>query len=165
MWPTWCGPAFRRSISARGWKAISTLDQLREVWMAISPVNYMDKFARNEEVQVYLHDLRHDVSAGVFQADNLANPPAGDRSRGGGAALRALHHGRIAVQIRGWISYLLVLEEVALAKLSEQSQIKRQVKRQKAKSKSFGNFAVRTVVPSWHPSPGALQLPGNPRAP
>ena len=44
------------------------LDRLREAWMAISPVNYLDKFASRQEAEVAVHlrRLRHHVPSGAL---------------------------------------------------------------------------------------------------
>jgi len=46
------------------------LERLREAWMAISPMHYMDRVRElAEEVGIHLRDVRHDVSAVSFEAD------------------------------------------------------------------------------------------------
>jgi len=71
------------------------LETLRDCWMAISPVNYMSKFAAHPKKKskfiytTYGHDV---FFAGVIGGYDRA--PCGrprDRPSGGGAAVRPLH--------------------------------------------------------------------------
>ena len=55
-------------------------DKLREAWMAISPVNYLDKLAPQErQVSVHLHELRHYLPAGVLTGHNRTDARIQDR--------------------------------------------------------------------------------------
>ena len=51
----WCGPGFRPSTFARGLEEHIDLDRLRRVWMAVSPVNYMEKFAAKKQKSLFIY--------------------------------------------------------------------------------------------------------------
>ena len=88
---------------------------LREVWMAISPVNYIEKFGRVTKKSKFIYTSYDTTFLPEFSWGNCgSNPQPRYRPRRGRAPLRALHHGRVAIQVCGWLSYLFVPEAVAL---------------------------------------------------
>src|SRR5439155_11360324 len=66
----------------------------------------------SEEVQIYLRELRHDLSHRALRGYDLSTSPPRHRSPGRRAPLRALHDGRDAFQIPGRLSHLLIFEEM-----------------------------------------------------
>ena len=78
-----------------------SLERLRKVWDALNPAHYMDKFAALAAKKSLFIYTRYDTTFlpefSKVAVDHIRERGAG--SSRGGAAVRALHHGRNAVQV------------------------------------------------------------------
>ena len=87
------------------------LDRLRQAWMAVSPVSYMEKFAAKKQKSLFIY-AAYDTTFPPELSRDIVAQDAGilGGSQSGGAAVRPLHAGRDAVQVHRRLSHLFVLE-------------------------------------------------------
>ena len=77
-----------------------TLDELRRMWLPISPLPILERVRGREILLVYaLYDLTFPVDLSRDAGERV--PQRGRRARAAGAAVRPLQHGRHAVQVDG----------------------------------------------------------------
>ena len=90
-----------------------TLDELRRMWLPISPLPFLERVRGREILLVYaLYDLTFPVDLSRMLVDAFRRHGVAHELLG--AAVRPLQHGRDAVQVDGWADALPVPEPGAV---------------------------------------------------